>query len=63
MAFVRRYSIRSPDIYLFDLEDRWPALFKLRPDGKMVVMGDWSTPELRLKGAKRALNTVVGAVL
>ena len=31
-----------------------PALFCLRPDGKMVVNGDWSTPEQRLKGARRA---------
>lgn len=31
-----------------------PALFRLRPDGKMVVNGDWSTPEQRLKGARRA---------
>ena len=31
-----------------------PALFRLRPDGKMVVNGDWTTPEQRLKGARRA---------
>jgi transcription-repair coupling factor (superfamily II helicase) len=33
-----------------------PALFKLRPDGKMVMMGDWSSPAQRLKGARKALE-------
>ena len=35
---------------------RLPALFKLRPDGKMVMMGDWSSPAQRLKGARKALE-------
>lgn len=37
-----------------------PALFRLRPDGKMVVNGDWSTADQRLKGAKRAASFLAG---
>jgi len=58
-----KHEVAPDPVRLVALMQKQPALFKLRPDGKMVVMGDWSTPELRLKGAKRALNTVVGAVL
>jgi transcription-repair coupling factor (superfamily II helicase) len=39
-----------------------PALFRLRPDGKMVVNGDWSTAEQRLKGAKRAAGILASAM-
>jgi transcription-repair coupling factor (superfamily II helicase) len=46
---------------LVALVQRQPALFKLRPDGKLVVMGDWSTPVQRLKGALRAAGMVAAA--
>jgi transcription-repair coupling factor (superfamily II helicase) len=40
---------------------RQPALFRLRPDGKMVVAGEWDTPEQRLKGARRAAELMAAA--
>jgi transcription-repair coupling factor (superfamily II helicase) len=37
---------------------RNPMLFKLRPDGKMVVAGDWPEAQARLKALRTALEGV-----
>jgi transcription-repair coupling factor (superfamily II helicase) len=53
----------APDpIKLVEAVQKQPALFRLRPDGKMVVNGDWSTAEQRLKGAKRAAAFLAGVM-
>lgn len=41
---------------------KWPALYRLRPDGKLVVSGVWDTPEQRLRGARRAVEELSKAV-
>jgi transcription-repair coupling factor (superfamily II helicase) len=35
---------------------RRPQDWKLRPDHKIVVKGEWATPEARLNAAERILN-------
>ena len=35
------------------------TLAKLRPDMKLVIMRDWSTPEQRLKGTRQLMQTLV----
>jgi transcription-repair coupling factor (superfamily II helicase) len=32
------------------------GVWKVRPDQKLVVMGEWSTPAQRLNAAERILN-------
>lgn len=44
------------------LVQQWPALYRLRPDGKLVVAGQWDTPEQRLRGARRAVEELAKAV-
>jgi transcription-repair coupling factor (superfamily II helicase) len=44
------------------LVQKSPALFKLRPDAKLVVMGTWDTPAQRLRGARRAAELLAAAV-
>ncbi len=39
-----------------------PAQFKLRPDERLFMRGDWPTPSARLKGARNAMAHVVRAV-
>jgi hypothetical protein len=38
-----------------------PAHFKLRPDQKLVAMGDWPDLAQRLSGARRALEALAQA--
>ncbi|MET0545696.1 MAG: transcription-repair coupling factor, partial [Caulobacterales bacterium] len=40
-----------------------PKDFKLRPDQKFVAMGEWPTPEERLKGVKVALEALSRAAM
>ncbi len=40
-----------------------PKDFKLRPDQKLVAMGDWETPVARLRGVKGALERLTRAAL
>lgn len=54
----------APDpVKVVGLVQRHPALFKLRPDAKIVVMGTWSTPDQRLRGARRAAEMLAAAVV
>jgi transcription-repair coupling factor (superfamily II helicase) len=40
-----------------------PRDFKLRPDQKLVAMGNWETPVERLRGVKGALDALTRATL
>ena len=39
---------------------RHPMLWKLRPDHKVVVKGEWETPDARLQAAEKILTELAG---
>jgi transcription-repair coupling factor (superfamily II helicase) len=53
----------APDpVKVVGLVQKHPALFRLRPDAKLVVMGTWDKPDQRLRGARRAAEMLAAAV-
>ncbi len=52
----------APDpMKLIKLVQSMPAMFRLRPDGKLVCNGNWQSDQARLRGSKLALETIIKA--
>ena len=52
----------APDpMKLITLIQTQAAMFRLRPDGKMVINGNWQTDHAKLKGARAALAAIIKA--
>jgi transcription-repair coupling factor (superfamily II helicase) len=48
---------------LIQLVQRKSQLWRVRPDNKVVVRGEWETPEARLNGAEKILAELAGIAL
>ena len=48
---------------LVQLVQRKSQLWRVRPDNKVVVRGEWETPEARLNGAEKILTELAGIAL
>ncbi len=48
---------------LIQLVQRKAAIWRVRPDNKVVVKGEWETPEARLNGAEKILSELAGIAL
>ena len=56
-----RQEIAPDPMRLINMVQGAPAMFRLRPDGKFMVNGNWTSDNARLKGAKMALEAVIEA--
>jgi transcription-repair coupling factor (superfamily II helicase) len=52
----------APDpIKLIGLMQSQPSMFRLRPDGKMTINGNWQTDNAKIKGARAAIVAIIKA--
>lgn len=56
-----KHELAPDPMKLIDLVQKQPAIYRLRPDGKMVVNGNWTSDAGRMKGAKLALETIIAS--
>ncbi len=43
------------------LVTRSPAIYRIRPDGRLMVNGNWQTDNSKLKGAKKAIEDILAS--
>lgn len=56
-----KHELAPDPMKLIKLVQNQPAIYRLRPDGKMMVNGNWTTDSQKLKGGKQALETIIKA--
>ena len=56
-----KHEIAPDPMCLIGMVQGAPAMYRLRPDGKMMINGHWTSDNMRLRGAKLALEAVIKA--
>ena len=56
-----KHELAPDPMKLIQLVQKQPAIYRLRPDGKMMTNGNWPNDAQRMKGAKMTLTTIIAS--
>jgi transcription-repair coupling factor (superfamily II helicase) len=54
-----KHEFAPEPMKLIGMVQQQPAIYRLRPDGKMMINGNWQSDTQKMKGAKMAIETII----